>query len=148
MTIPSGFQLHITSWENDADNYKTEVISGLTREDVKFYLHFLGHFYSQYTNSKNKIGKGFGNMEEFESGVNQERVAIESAWENCPPSSPDLIEQVKDSIDGWKENPNEIYDWVYDTIGYWFEGQYYRVFESFKIYYIPEEINCVTNEFS
>ena len=32
-TIPKGYQLHVTSWENDGDNYKTEVLSGLMREN-------------------------------------------------------------------------------------------------------------------
>ena len=35
--IPSGYQIVVTSWENDADNYNTETISGLTLEQVMFY---------------------------------------------------------------------------------------------------------------
>ena len=147
MTIPSGYQLHINSWENDGDNCKTEIISGLTKEDVKFYLHFLSHFYSQSSTNENKIGRGFGNMNMGESRENEERTAIESALKNCPPSSPDLIEQVKDSIDGWNEDPYEVYDWVRETIGYWDNDERYRVFDSFEVYYIPEDIPSVKYKF-
>lgn len=29
-----GYTLLITSWENDGDNYKNQILSGLTKEDV------------------------------------------------------------------------------------------------------------------
>lgn len=35
---PLGLQLRITTWENDADDFSTQLISGLTEADVAFYL--------------------------------------------------------------------------------------------------------------
>lgn len=36
--IPAGYQLHVESWENDGDNYKTQIMNGLTLADVNFLL--------------------------------------------------------------------------------------------------------------
>ena len=57
--IPAGYQLHIKTWENDADHYLTQVISGLTEEDVKFHLFIVSHFYSRNGFSfKRGLGNG------------------------------------------------------------------------------------------
>lgn len=32
--LTDGYTLLITSWENDGDNYKNQILSGLTKEDV------------------------------------------------------------------------------------------------------------------
>lgn len=37
-TIPAGYRLTVTSWENDADAYKTEVIEGLSNERVSYLV--------------------------------------------------------------------------------------------------------------
>lgn len=144
--IQPGYQLHITSWENDADNYRTEIIQGLTKEDVQFYLHFLRHFYSPYSRHKDMIGPGYGNMD-INKCKEAESIAITAAFEAFPPSSPKLLNNVKQSIEFWKEQPEESCDWVYETIGRWVEYNRYRVFDSFEVYYIPEEIKNVTDEF-
>lgn len=144
--IKPGYQLHITSWENDADNYKTEVIQGLTKEDVQFYLHFLRHFYSSYCRYKDMIGPGYGNLD-IDECMEAESIAITSAFEAFPPSSPQLLDDVKQSIEFWKENSRCSCDWVYKTIGTWGEGDRYRVFDSFEVYYIPTEIENVTDKF-
>ncbi len=142
--IQPGYQLHITSWENDADNYKTKIIQGLTKEDVQFYLHFLRHFYSQYSRHKDMIGPGFGNMERRKC-PEAESIAITTAFEAFPPSSPELLDSVKQSIEFWKNDPEDSCDWVLELLGYWYDK--YRVFDSFEVYYIPAEIQNVTDKF-
>lgn len=142
--IPAGYQLHIISWENDADNYRTKVISGLEYADVNFYLHFLRHFHFSY--SKEKIGVGFGNTNKS-TYPDAEKIAIESAWECYPPSSQKLIEDVKSSIEHWNNYPNQSCDWVYETIGTWYGSDIYRVFDDFSVYYVPTEILDITREF-
>lgn len=47
-SIPAGYQIQITSWENDADNYNTKILSGLTKEDAKFYIEFAKLFKTPY----------------------------------------------------------------------------------------------------
>lgn len=55
--IPQGFQLIITSWENDGDNYNTETVSGLSLEEVSFLTKFISLFRSRNNrNNNNHIG--------------------------------------------------------------------------------------------
>lgn len=56
INIPSGFRLSVTSWENDADDYQTVVLSGLTEADVHFYLDLARAFRSTHGS-----GDGLGN---------------------------------------------------------------------------------------
>jgi hypothetical protein len=134
--IPSGYSLHITSWENDADNYKTKIVSGLTKEDVQFYLHFLNHF---------EMNKPYGN-----GGITKypdaEKNAITNAYEKCRPTSPQLLEDVENSIEYWKTSDFDC-DWVHETIGIWGYGERYRVFDSCEVYLIRTQIPNVTGEF-
>jgi hypothetical protein len=134
--IPSGYQLHITSWENDADNYKTKILSGLTKEDVQFYLHFLNHF---------EMNKHYGNKD-IGDYPDAEKIAITNAYEKCRPTSPQLLEDVENSIEHWKTS-NFSCEWVDDTIGIWNEGGNYRVFDSYEVYLIRTPIPNVTGEF-
>ena len=60
MQIKAGFRLEVETWENDADNYRTEVLDGLTEAEVKFYVEVAKAHYSKNDPSK----KGFGNMYE------------------------------------------------------------------------------------
>jgi hypothetical protein len=136
MNVPSGYQLHITSWENDGDNYKTQIISGLTKEDVQFYLHFLNHFGNDGS---------YGNENTYEYS-DAEKIAITNAYEKCRPTSPELLEKVKRSIIRW-ETSNDSCDWVYDTIGFGEEGECYRVFDDYEVYLIKKPIPNVTEEF-
>lgn len=43
-TIPKGYALSITTWENDGDEYDTNVVTGLTKEQVNEHLLVLGWF--------------------------------------------------------------------------------------------------------
>lgn len=144
-TIPAGYMLVIDSWENDDDNPGSKILTGLSREDVKFYFHFLKQFHSQY--NPDRIGCGFGNKQIEIGKENLEKLALSTAYHTHPPSSPELLTEVTFSLNGWAENPDESYDWVYDTIGYWQDGEAYRVFESAKVYYIPQAIPNIVSEF-
>jgi hypothetical protein len=55
-SIPVGYQLHITSCENDGDHYGTKILDGLTAEEVKFYLCVVNQF-----ECRNSSEQGFGN---------------------------------------------------------------------------------------
>lgn len=46
LEIPTGYQLQVTTWENDADDYKTQKISGLSFNEVLFYIEFASKFVS------------------------------------------------------------------------------------------------------
>ena len=136
-TIPSGYQLHITSWEKDADNYKTEILSGLTKEDVQFYIHFLSYFGS-YQHL-------FGNKR-IEDYPDAEKIAITSAYKTGRPTTPQLLEDVENSIEDWKTG-DDSWEWVDETIGTWHEGERYRVYDYCKVYLVHTPIPNVTEEF-
>lgn len=135
--IPSGYQLHIASWENDADHRKTKILSGLTKEDVQFYLHFLDHFKCHHS--------PYGN-ECIKHHPDAEKIAITNAYTKCRPTTPQLLDDVENSIEHWKTN-NYSCDWVYETIGFWGEGDFYRVFDYCEVYLIRTPIPNVTEEF-
>ena len=54
--FPKGYRLTVTTWENDADNYNTKTIEGLTFLETKFYVGFCKLFGSSCNN------EGIGNM--------------------------------------------------------------------------------------
>jgi hypothetical protein len=54
--IKNTFEIHIGTWENDADDYSTIVHSGLTTEDVRFY-HDLAKMFKS-CNSRTDGGLG------------------------------------------------------------------------------------------
>ena len=51
-----GYCVSITSWENDADNYQTHTIDGLTKEEARSVVD-IAHLFV----SKNGKPKGYGN---------------------------------------------------------------------------------------
>lgn len=60
--IPAGYLFAITTWENDADNYCTKSLSGLSEGAVQFLVEFVELFYSKNTSRDGKTY--FGNMYE------------------------------------------------------------------------------------
>lgn len=40
-TIKAGYMIKVSAWENDADDYSHNVISGLTKKEVEFYQEWL-----------------------------------------------------------------------------------------------------------
>ncbi|USV40921.1 hypothetical protein [Xanthomonas phage BUDD] len=46
--IKPGYQVHVRSWENDGDNYKTEILTGLSEDEAKFYVLLAKAFESRY----------------------------------------------------------------------------------------------------
>jgi len=49
-TIKAGYRIHVTTWENDADNYRTESMDGLTEGNVKFIVELLKLFKDKCSN--------------------------------------------------------------------------------------------------
>lgn len=63
--IKAGYRVTITSWENDADNYNTKIIEGLTLDQAKFYVDFAKLF------TKSGWEGGIGNL----CGTNDQEIA-------------------------------------------------------------------------
>ena len=148
--IPSGYRVTITSWENDADNYKTEFMEGLQKPSVEFLIDFAKLFYSQ---NNYRGPKGHGNM--YDPSASE----LNSFSEAC-------VEVINKHINRDTESNLLQYFWddynvcLYDDqhdgvmelayeLGLSGGDFFTRVFESAKVEYIPSEIilQDVTEEF-
>jgi hypothetical protein len=56
--IPVGYHLIVTSWENDADNYNTKVVEGLSLEATKLLVDVIQLFYSKNNPQKDQVCHG------------------------------------------------------------------------------------------
>jgi hypothetical protein len=131
--IPKGYRLTVKTWENDADNYRTETISGLSENDVKFFTKLCKLFEDDQLN--NLYEPSDEELEYFDLKLNE------------------FIEENKDIV------PNDFigdeianFDDLHDTLfemGICAEEFFTRVIESYKVEFIPEEIKIldVTDKF-
>lgn len=70
VNVQPGYRLSLTSWENDADDFRTVVLSGLTKEDVEFYLNLAHIFHMDSPEHKASGGvNGMGNDEAIPSDL-------------------------------------------------------------------------------
>ena len=137
--IPAGYTLTVTSWENDADNYADKTLHGLSEADVRFYLNLLSRFRSRWD-----AGGGLGNSD-YER--EQETAAIEAAFNESPPDSLDLLDEVKVTLSEYRDDP-QFMENILETGGHEWGGSKWRVFDSFQVNYIPEECPDCTSQFS
>lgn len=133
--IKAGFMLEITSWENDADNYKTIQISGLTKEKCQLYINIIKLFKcNHYSNDNN-----FGNLyAEYDSPVvGKASDAVVALLVNF------------DEIDGVNEREHaleEIADYMTQFLGCG-KNYVFRAYDSHKVYFVPTDIEEVTQDF-
>lgn len=128
--IKKGYQLQVTSWENDADNYNTVSLDGLTKEDVEFYINFIKVF--RELNLENRYNDPVTDEE-----ANLFKEKISNIYNGIIP------EKFKEWFDGYGET---IVDVSSDILSY---GEEFttRVYDSHNIYFFPEDVNDVTDHF-
>lgn len=136
MNIPKGYQLHVTSWTNDADNYNTTIHSGLSKADVEFLVSIVKPFWSV-----NQGGK-FGNNDSCTDDVEEH---IYNCWQNHKAQASSKYADWFEDAD--EESVDGLSDLAYDLVGY-DEFCGWRVFESCKVFFFPEEVVEVTEEFA
>lgn len=144
--IPAGYQLHINSWENDCDAYKIKIVSGLTEEDVRFYLELARTFDGPLGN------------EHATSGVLD--ALIKATLKKHPKISQkvsdkfnyDLGSSTQEEID---ESDRTAYDLVVeellcDPVDDYFnnEAWFCRNFSSAEVYFFEHPVQDVTSMFS
>lgn len=137
LEIPTGYQLHVTTWENDADDYKTQIISGLSFIEVLFYVEFASKFASV-----NAEVPGLGNEEHYEATLKE--VLDEVAKKYV------LGIELEKRLESPNFNVREFVVSILGTpVGY--DYDFCRVFESYKVLYfdIPVSIRAedVTSAF-
>lgn len=149
--IAAGYQIHFTTWENDADAYKTTVWSGIeSTEDVRFLLLLANKFKSQ-----NSREQGLGN-----GGVMVDDMieAVESAIEQVPGISDDMRSlfdaEREDGGDDEETLADRWYDLIADRIlsypveeSYRDEPRFCRVLSKVQVYYFPQPVEEVTSQF-
>ena len=113
--IKAGYMVCVTTWENDADNYKTKVLSGLTKPQAIAVKKFCKFFTSDERNNYT-----FGN---------EETVDYEFIKETMDPTDIVLLSQIG-SLEGLHSK----------LIGQWADGYYSRVYESIRFFYFPEDV--------
>jgi hypothetical protein len=133
MNLDPGYALTIHSWESDADNPREQVLYGLKKGDVKFYIALLKQFAPHWDG-------GFGNTEVRKLDP---LIPVMRAYNECAPESKLLKRDVIDNIDSG--------DWCHgflqDVIDSWGEGEFWRVFERAEVYYITVKCKDCTSEF-
>jgi hypothetical protein len=134
--IPEGYQLHIQSYENDGNCRQTRILSGLTREDVKFLLEILEPF------------------DEVENPVNM--LEIVTYFQKVINKHPDISQVF---LDNWctAQFDDDLKDYYHecicDLLGnpkdqfYRDMEHYIRHYDGFKVYYLPYSVQDVTSEF-
>jgi hypothetical protein len=144
--IKAGYQLHVTTWENDADAYVTKIISGLTEEDTRFYIAWAQQFVSRHGWKLKGLGNGANTAEEILQ-------SLQNALDICWPTNLALVETIQELLESEYSG-----DWAHellceDLLGYpvqecyMSKSHFTRVFESFKVFYIPVDIEQVTSKF-
>lgn len=142
-SIPAGYRLIVTSWENDADNYNTEYVQGLSLAATKFLVDVIKLFYSK--NNRTKPYKCFGNMYEPSDGQQRECFdAIQAIMDKH-------ADALKDDtcLSDYIESPGAVHEYLYELglVG----GEFWtRVLSSFEVEHYPQEviINDVTDQFN
>ena len=161
--IPSGYSLHIKSWENDADCYKTQVFNGLSKVDVKFLLSLAKLFRSMNNHSNRGLAGGSWH---YDGGFGQWALDVADAYDAVVAKfqtkgvTPELLETwtVSRPVAEDPDDPDvdELFDAYNDTISelvgypedemYQSDG-YIRVFDSFTVYKYDTEATDVSKEF-
>lgn len=144
--ILAGYQLHITTWENDGDSYKTKILSGLTEADVKFYIDIASRFKSD--GMRTNRGLYFlGNQY-----VPTEKLA--DLIEECLNIHPDITAEIRTHWEEFLADPTDPMEWFNNILGSPDDEYYYdyknfcRVFEEFEVFYYPQSVANATALFT
>jgi hypothetical protein len=164
LNIPAGWQIQITTWENDADDYQTNSVSGLQRkEDVYFYIDLASQF------KDTNYSKGYGNKNQYASTIvfivyetlaknpnisSDVRLFWESEFDTITTGIEEDIEEFECEGDINEIVGNRLYELLCDTIlgypvndNYASQERFCRVFDKFKVFYYNEPMSEVTHLF-
>lgn len=132
--IPAGYRITVTSWENDADNYNTEVKEGLSLEQCKLYVDLC------------KLMEGDDDVSNLYEPDEEELALLKAALVSVAKQHLPAAELDEDATE---EDMNDVMmDIIYD-LGLAGGDFCTRVCEEWKVEHVPVEIvlNDVTEEF-
>ena len=152
--IKAGYHLLIDSWENDLDSFKSVILSGLSKVAVEFYIDLLKNFVSASCQEG-----AFGN----EAVDDNKLVVYVNGVLSRHRSVADEISikynlgKIREDFDKDAAFSNYVHESYYrlitDLLGlpeseyYRLEHNFCRVFEGINVYFMPDEIINVTNQF-
>ena len=130
MKLLKGYNLVISSWENDGDHRDTKVFVTQDKNEVKFILDFLPMFYSNE--------EGFGNTDAEISGTLGNRFKEVLSKYNMSGDYYDYEDE--DGLD------SVLFELLYRTIGSSSYSDYHRVFDNVIVYYLEEDLKPLSIE--
>jgi len=159
--IKKGYQLTITSWENDGDAYKTQIISGLSQEKLKFFIDVMSNFFWNHRFAETLVkGKYYhgGNK-----NISDEKVV--EIINDTLSRYPDVKEEIMTEYDLGHENDEFEEEWdreeyisvsyrkiITDLLGHpvseYYDKDFVRVACEYQVHYIPLDVEDVTQLFS
>ena len=136
--MKKGYTLEVTSWENDADNYKTKSIyCGDNEEDAKALLKLCKELFSSHHNG-NCIGIGNIMEDDYERAIDRTQEYLDN--------NPSIVQAVNkyyncdlDISEGDDIHDIVIADFNFEILG---SSEYYcsRVFDKGRVLYTPEDL--------
>lgn len=147
--IKKGYQIHIETWENDADAINTNVISDLSKNDVNYFIDLAKYFDKRSSHSnKNITPKALFNIlnlcKEKHPNVNnniKEKFFVEeNQLELTKTEFDELMEDYYESLCQWLL----LYPYNIDCLD---GNMFCRVVNDVKVFYVPEDIEEVTDSF-
>jgi hypothetical protein len=141
-----GYRLTVNSWENDADNRRSETKDGLIYEEVAFYVNFAKLMYP-----KNGRGskKGFGNLyEPDEKETGKLLSAFYEVIQKHKATAYRLLSIENDSELLDSDVMSDIFGEMHDEL--FGSGEFYtRVLDDLEVVFFAEDIEAdeVTKEF-
>lgn len=118
--LKAGITVVVTSWENDADNYRDKFLTGLSKECALA----VGNFCNLFSSRNNQKRPGLGN-----SAMTQ--LDFDDIAKSLSESD---LKVLTDSVNF------TLVDLFYELVGDWCEGEYSRVVENVKYLNVPFDI--------
>lgn len=153
-TIPQGYVIDVTTWENDGDNYKTKTLFGVEEHEILQFQYLLKKFKSRY--SSTKIERYCGNCLFSEQSLFIYEYLVEGLFSDQ--LYPEFIKKVfrievdlgnkseedeERVFDLFFVNGNKVLEGLINILGNaseYYDYDFLRVVESVKYSYIEEEI--------
>jgi hypothetical protein len=149
--MPKGlYEMRVTTWENDADDYMTKVIDNLTEADVVFYRDLCRKFYSR---NKRPV-PGYGNQEHSDQFYGELMDEMFAAHPNISAETKHFWLQHDDIEMSVSDRGNGYADTLIHTVLGWSEmgwgdGTFARVFDKFEVFTIVDNKRVeVTGQFN
>lgn len=142
--IPAGIAMSVTTWENDGDEYQTNTLYNLTREEVQYWVNLLKWF----TSNEQDLGNEDYNNSAFVERLFEEQEMLSPAITkkffdiDVPALDAEDGEELDMYFELCDEKENDICDALQKVLGdpVQYDYDFCRVVDGIKIFDIKEDI--------